>query len=418
MTTWPKPTDPLAANTRADGTTERHSTAHGRVIDLAENVKAYGALGDGVTDDTAAVQAAMDAATGGVYFPHGTYYLADGSGLQIRSHMRTIIGQAAADTGAAIISVKNAYAFSAPTTNSYTQVHMRDIQVFVRSGATSGGALKVVSNASHDGWLIEHCRFVGADRDSPDPMVWLDGWIGSTMAHTQVQNGAGVGVLVAQSGFSSNAFTFNECKVNQFDSHGVHFTAGQGGKFLGGVLEGNLNGICFEGHTGGMIQGTHIEGHAGKNVIIDGAIGTRVLFNNFYYDPTYHVHVDGATSGCLIMGNNFQDGANDAAVYLGTLTGGNIVAFNRGLNGLDIDDLGPDKNNMVFGPDAGGAPYKMGFHTAIGSTGHIYLTEAAGEPDAPATNQVVLFAKDTGGGKTRLYARFATGAVQTIATEP
>ena len=44
------------------------------------NVKAYGAVGDGVTDDTAAIQAAVDAAAaaggGTVFFPRGTYIIA------------------------------------------------------------------------------------------------------------------------------------------------------------------------------------------------------------------------------------------------------------------------------------------------------------------------------------------------------
>ncbi|MCR4339412.1 MAG: hypothetical protein NUW01_05940 [Gemmatimonadaceae bacterium] len=40
------------------------------------------------------------------------------------------------------------------------------------------------------------------------------------------------------------------------------------------------------------------------------------------------------------------------------------------------------------------------------------------DPDAPAANGARLYAKDSGAGKTLIVARFPTGAVQTIATEP
>jgi hypothetical protein len=39
-------------------------------------------------------------------------------------------------------------------------------------------------------------------------------------------------------------------------------------------------------------------------------------------------------------------------------------------------------------------------------------------PSAPSSNQVVIWAEDNGSGKTRLMARFATGANQQIAIEP
>ena len=85
MTTYPQPSDPVATLSRADGTTEAHSTDHGRIIGVWENVKHHGAVSDGVTDDTAAIQAAIDAAaaTGSgfadVYFPNVGSYLITGS---------------------------------------------------------------------------------------------------------------------------------------------------------------------------------------------------------------------------------------------------------------------------------------------------------------------------------------------------
>ena len=40
------------------------------------------------------------------------------------------------------------------------------------------------------------------------------------------------------------------------------------------------------------------------------------------------------------------------------------------------------------------------------------------DPDAPATNQGIVYLKDNGSGKTQLVVRFNTGAVQQLAIEP
>ena len=66
------------------------------------NVKAYGAKGDNSTDDTAAIQAAMDAATSGgvVYFPRGTYLV---SAALTVSYSVTLLGDG---VGVSVIFVK------------------------------------------------------------------------------------------------------------------------------------------------------------------------------------------------------------------------------------------------------------------------------------------------------------------------
>jgi hypothetical protein len=49
---------------------------------------------------------------------------------------------------------------------------------------------------------------------------------------------------------------------------------------------------------------------------------------------------------------------------------------------------------------------------------YIEVKEQSADITAPATNKAVIYAKDSGGGKTLVVVRFATGAVQTVATEP
>ena len=62
------------------GTGATARTVHARMLDFAISVKDFGALGDGANDDTAEIQAAIDAigtAGGSVYFPPGVYLVSD-----------------------------------------------------------------------------------------------------------------------------------------------------------------------------------------------------------------------------------------------------------------------------------------------------------------------------------------------------
>jgi len=67
-----------AANTSWIGVADLGPPLRWDSSNIAINVKAYGALGNGVTDDTAACQAALNAAAGkSLYFPPGVYLLTE-----------------------------------------------------------------------------------------------------------------------------------------------------------------------------------------------------------------------------------------------------------------------------------------------------------------------------------------------------
>lgn len=53
----------------------------------------------------------------------------------------------------------------------------------------------------------------------------------------------------------------------------------------------------------------------------------------------------------------------------------------------------------------------------VDSAGRIKMNEQA-DPDAPAADEAVIYTRDNGSGKTQVCVRFATGAVQVLATEP
>lgn len=142
------------------------------------NVKDYGATGDGVTNDTAAIESAFTAGAGGIYFPPGTYVYT-GTGM---SHTQPyIVGAGRQRT----IIVLGATSYLLNVSVVMGRLDMRDLSVQNGKGAikhTYTGAdtigLFVVDNCYFSNytecaiaddssdmpyWKLTHCQFWSAD---------------------------------------------------------------------------------------------------------------------------------------------------------------------------------------------------------------------------------------------------------------
>lgn len=78
-------------------------------------------------------------------------------------------------------------------------------------------------------------------------------------------------------------------------------------------------------------------------------------------------------------------------------------------------DAAASKDTLIGRTDAAVVGVR-GSSNSVG--GSLSLLELAADPAAPASNDSRLYTRDNGSGKTQLCVRFASGAVQVIATEP
>ena len=122
---------------------------------LTVSVKDFDAVGDGVTDDTAAFQAALDSDYRNIYIPSGTYEIT--GKLTHSGKPVSIFGAGANNTILRWSSTGN------ETTNpkgiAFTQtsdsdgIIVRDVSFLTASSGTSGTAIKITGGSVNSGWI-------------------------------------------------------------------------------------------------------------------------------------------------------------------------------------------------------------------------------------------------------------------------
>jgi len=303
------------------------------------------------------------------------------------------------------------------------EVYIQDLGTQVRTGSTSGGGIKAVSNSYHSSWDISRveCSGVGYGAGGTDPLIWLDGFIGGSLRHVRCANAGGDAFKVASAGFVSNTFAFWNCGISNVSGQAYNLAGGSMAKITGGSVEGSA-GILVADHVSARIKEIWFEGNQGIHVNCTGASTNTVIADNKFHNTTgaNHIRFQNTSHYGVVRGNTFQDAASTSDYVLidSGITG---TAIGPGNKGLDRDQHVTDNGTgtVNFGPDRDGwMPLMSKLWVSPSRGGVLYLKELATDPDAAGADAGYLYVRDNGSGKTQLCIRFASGAVQVIATQP
>lgn len=196
-----------------------------------------------------------------------------------------------------------------------------------------------------------------------------------------------------------------------------------GGTMTGSVIFASANLIRWNSDVSiGRNSATAIE-------INNGTAGT---YQDLKLRQTTHAYLSPGTQTAQIYfepstgnGLGLNAALNGSAIIVTSNTGGTDMAIRTA--GIDVSSQGAfNWTNTTSNPLttidlrlSRRASLVLGIHGNYNSTAGAALEfMEMTAPAAPATNAVRIFAEDNGSGKTRLMARFATGAVQQLAIEP
>jgi hypothetical protein len=441
------------------------------------NVQAFGAVGDGVTDDTAAIQAAIDAAdantfnppygpgnTGApdVFFPPGNYLISsplDWTGCNLvgdwpNSSVQIIWAGAA---GATVIT-KNAASAGG---DSYC--HLKGICF---APGVNEPATWVAYPAVNDMNIVEYCEFNGCTGDA----LTVGGWVKCNWHHIRWNECGGYAIAlagtIARASFSISDFHYGHDRGSGGGSGFMSVTNPTGSdlgqiRVVNGRLElntawaGNQAVINYSPSTN---NGWQLVRFCVESVIIasDVSVATYVLLYQQGHTQGLSLQVSefqsvfGAILGGLLPTGfptlagkgtwqhlmiqpwgaygafDLSDGTDIGLVFY---RNGATVATNAFRYFVDAEAeprLTMDPvSGIKFGP-GGATPTDTALERlaagfllsgALRLTDRLQLVKRT-DPGNTSADVGQIFLQDNGAGKMQLCARFPSGAVQVLATEP
>jgi hypothetical protein len=240
----------------------------------ALNVRSFGAVGDGVTDDTAAIQRAIDARLGPVYFPAGTYLFSSTLTLYTSS---ALLGAGKQLTILEYTGDATAITSVTPTERTFAW-RLEDFRLNNAGSGTVGIALGSVSTSTVTRVQVRQFT-VNISIDSP-----TSGYAVYNRFYDVLSNGGETGIRFT--GQSSNANVFVSCRVNTASVRAVDLENCNDNRFIATQFEtGNAGTAVYIRATAGTTARnsflfTRIEGY-GTGTAFDigsGAVNTEILW--------------------------------------------------------------------------------------------------------------------------------------------
>lgn len=307
----------------------------------------YGAVGDGVTDDTVALQAALTAwrtsSAEVLLFPPGIYKIT--AALAVAFVATETSGKTIFAYGATIqptLSSGWALTISSAVASTVRNIFIHGLRFSPLGGSESGMLRLSVATTAE---FLYGCNFYDVIVDNTvGDGIWVDGNVFETnFFGCQVRAAAnitGIGIKVAPSGVGTNPSSLNFWGCTTFGFlRGIHGPSPIGDLhiFGGTVLNAYNDGVLIENMLGGVIAGLHVEnnwqagGGTGGGIriigkaVLSGVYGTTnsALTQKYVvtgYASDHLTILEGTATGSTVKYANL-DGAAGSAVYIsGNLT--------------------------------------------------------------------------------------------------
>jgi hypothetical protein len=422
------------------------------------NVKAYGAVGNGTTDDTAAIQSAVDAAWaaggGTVWFPKATYKLVtnpvklySGTGATLVGYSNiellgagSIITQTS--TGVDVIKCLNDVTYGAKSENN----SIRNLTLSFTGTATNSGNGLYLAQVTAGGpifkrWTIENV-FVADCQGSGKYGFNLEGMEASTFSRCKTSlcsngyfiNGGGQGNFTTGTNSTSflncyaymgangvNGFRMVEATYSSFTSCGTLWTADSIGTAY--LLE-CCNSITFTS-CGFELDGTHTLANGYKITVNSLSYGSgQIKITGGYCYQSKNTKEVWVTGGCNAMVDTFQSNSTISG-STGLVVDGTVIESGCSFPaGRTFDAAAKWRTPGVTRPQAidpaGATPTPKAGTTDFLFVGNAAVNMTVGAPTGtPDDAQIMeIWYRDNGGGVRTIAhnAIFQNGPANMVTT--